>query len=75
VIVQPAGHPGPCVIVTSVPATCSTPVRMALPVCPATAYLTVPVPWPLAPPATVSHDSEVVAVQGHPAVVDTEIDP
>ena len=41
----------------------------------ATEYRTVPLPEPLLPDVTVSHDAPLVAVQEHPACVVRVIDP
>jgi len=60
-----------CVTVTVVPAIVSVPVWLDVDVFAAAEYVTVPLPDPLAPVVTLSHDALLAAVQLQPLVVVT----
>ena len=60
-------HPAACVTVTAWPATVSTPARDWVVGLATKEYVTLPEPEPLAPPVTVIHETELEALQPHPA--------
>jgi hypothetical protein len=69
---SPYVHEAPaCVTVAVRPAIVIVPVRGLVEVFPAAAYVTVPLPLPLAPAVMVSHDAFDVADQEHPLVAVT----
>ena len=63
-------QPWPWTTVTVWPATVRDPVRVGPDVA-ATAKVTVPKPFPLAPPVIVIHGALLVAVHAHPLAVFT----
>jgi hypothetical protein len=59
------------VTVTAWPATVNVPTRCAVAVFAVASKVTVPLPFPVAPPLMVSQAASLVAVQAHPVVAAT----